>query len=171
MLYAEADFSRRFQVCFLLAGSRSSYSSQHSHAGSDLRPLQSPEHHIEPIYEDRVYQKGPMRSLSQSQAEPPAPGHTATYRTNTGRFFCRFFSKYGSSLPGKKAFSFLQMPQILANPPWRCSQPNSDLFYSQALNIGVLEGMRLSVASEMRWPHWNVSQQCCGFDLRSGTAY
>lgn len=73
---------------FLLTGSRSSYSSQHSHTGSDLRPLQSPEHHIEPIYEDRVYQKGPMRSLSQSQAEPPAPGHTGTYRTNTGRFLC-----------------------------------------------------------------------------------
>lgn len=74
---------------FLLIGSRSSYSSQHSHTGSDLRPLQSPEHHIEPIYEDRVYQKGPMRSLSQSQAEPPAPGHTGTYRTNTGKFLYR----------------------------------------------------------------------------------
>lgn len=75
--------------CFLPTGSRSSYSSQHSHTGSDLRPLQSPEHHIEPIYEDRVYQKGPMRSLSQSQAEPPAPGHTGTYRTNTGKFLSR----------------------------------------------------------------------------------
>uniref|UniRef100_A0A8C1NHH1 Catenin (cadherin-associated protein), delta 2b n=1 Tax=Cyprinus carpio TaxID=7962 RepID=A0A8C1NHH1_CYPCA len=34
--------------------SRGSYSSQHSHLGSELRPLQSPEHHIDPIYEDRV---------------------------------------------------------------------------------------------------------------------
>ncbi|KAF5880075.1 catenin delta-2-like isoform X1, partial [Clarias magur] len=79
-LYATATLQRPGS----LAGSRSSYSSQHSHAGSDLRPLQSPEHHIEPIYEERVYQKGPMRSLSQSQAEPPTPGHTGTYRTNTG---------------------------------------------------------------------------------------
>ncbi|XP_060718310.1 catenin delta-2 isoform X3 [Tachysurus vachellii] len=78
-LYATATLQRPGS----LAGSRSSYSSQHSHTGSDLRPLQSPEHHIEPIYEDRVYQKGPMRSLSQSQAEPPAPGHAGTYRTNT----------------------------------------------------------------------------------------
>ncbi|XP_062842063.1 catenin delta-2-like [Trichomycterus rosablanca] len=78
-LYATATLQRPGS----LAGSRSSYSSQHSHAGSDLRPLQSPEHHIEPIYEDRVYQKGPMRSLSQSQAEPLPPGHTGTYRTNT----------------------------------------------------------------------------------------
>ncbi|KAF7691611.1 catenin delta-2 isoform X1 [Silurus meridionalis] len=78
-LYATATLQRPGS----LAGSRSSYSSQHSHAAPDLRPLQSPEHHIEPIYEDRVYQKGPMRSLSQSQAEPPGPGHTGTYRTNT----------------------------------------------------------------------------------------
>uniref|UniRef100_A0A8B9KH48 Catenin (cadherin-associated protein), delta 2a n=1 Tax=Astyanax mexicanus TaxID=7994 RepID=A0A8B9KH48_ASTMX len=63
--------------------SRGSYSSQHSHLGPELRPLQSPEHHIDPIYEDRVYQKAQMRSLSQSQGEPLPPGHTGTYRTNT----------------------------------------------------------------------------------------
>ncbi|NXO01859.1 CTND2 protein, partial [Rhinopomastus cyanomelas] len=64
-------------------GSRASYSSQHSHLGSDLRALQSPEHHIDPIYEDRVYQKPPMRSLSQSQGDPLQPAHTGTYRTST----------------------------------------------------------------------------------------
>ncbi|MBN3287567.1 CTND2 protein, partial [Polyodon spathula] len=68
-----------------LAGSRGSYSSQHSHLGSELRTLQSPEHHIDPIYEDRVYQKHPMRSLSQSQGDPLQPGHTGTYRTSTGK--------------------------------------------------------------------------------------
>nr|XP_033785724.1 catenin delta-2 isoform X2 [Geotrypetes seraphini] len=67
----------------LAAGSRASYSSQHSHLGSELRSLQSPEHHIGPIYEDRVYQKPPMRSLSQSQGDPLQPAHTATYRTST----------------------------------------------------------------------------------------
>uniref|UniRef100_A0A8C9SS30 Catenin delta 2 n=1 Tax=Scleropages formosus TaxID=113540 RepID=A0A8C9SS30_SCLFO len=61
-------------------GSRGSYSSQHSHLGSELRPLQSPEHHINPIYEDRVYQKPPLRSLSQSQGDPLQPG---SYCTNT----------------------------------------------------------------------------------------
>uniref|UniRef100_A0A8C9VLW3 Catenin delta 2 n=1 Tax=Scleropages formosus TaxID=113540 RepID=A0A8C9VLW3_SCLFO len=60
--------------------SRGSYSSQHSHLGSELRPLQSPEHHINPIYEDRVYQKPPLRSLSQSQGDPLQPG---SYCTNT----------------------------------------------------------------------------------------
>uniref|UniRef100_A0A8B9RE16 Catenin (cadherin-associated protein), delta 2a n=1 Tax=Astyanax mexicanus TaxID=7994 RepID=A0A8B9RE16_ASTMX len=78
-LYATATLQRPGS----LAGSRGSYSSQHSHLGPELRPLQSPEHHIDPIYEDRVYQKAQMRSLSQSQGEPLPPGHTGTYRTNT----------------------------------------------------------------------------------------
>ncbi|XP_004380344.1 catenin delta-2 isoform X1 [Trichechus manatus latirostris] len=64
-------------------GSRASYSSQHGHLGPELRALQSPEHHIDPIYEDRVYQKPPMRSLSQSQGDSLPPAHTGTYRTST----------------------------------------------------------------------------------------
>ncbi|KAM6908191.1 catenin delta-2 [Lycodopsis pacificus] len=57
--------------------SRGSYSSQHSQ--EPLRPLGSPEHHIDPIYEERVYHnKGPMRSLSQSQGPDTGP-----YRNNT----------------------------------------------------------------------------------------
>ncbi|XP_067323645.1 catenin delta-2 isoform X5 [Anolis sagrei] len=79
-LYASATLQRPGS---LAAGSRSSYTSQHSHLGSDLRSLQSPEHHIDPIYEDRVYQKPPMRSLSQSQGDPLQPAHTGTYRTST----------------------------------------------------------------------------------------
>ncbi|XP_042320926.1 catenin delta-2 isoform X2 [Sceloporus undulatus] len=79
-LYATASLQRPGS---LAAGSRASYTSQHSHLGSDLRALQSPEHHIDPIYEDRVYQKPPMRSLSQSQGDPLQPAHTGTYRTST----------------------------------------------------------------------------------------
>nr|XP_031359830.1 catenin delta-2 isoform X6 [Lonchura striata domestica] len=79
-LYATATLQRPGS---LAAGSRASYSSQHSHLGSELRTLQSPEHHIDPIYEDRVYQKPPMRSLSQSQGDPLQPAHTGTYRTST----------------------------------------------------------------------------------------
>uniref|UniRef100_A0A8C5R4F1 Catenin delta 2 n=1 Tax=Leptobrachium leishanense TaxID=445787 RepID=A0A8C5R4F1_9ANUR len=79
-LYATATLQRPGS---LAAGSRTSYTSQHSHLGSELRGLQSPEHHIDPIYEDRVYQKPPMRSLSQSQGDPLLPVHTSAYRTNT----------------------------------------------------------------------------------------
>uniref|UniRef100_A0A6Q2ZBL1 Catenin (cadherin-associated protein), delta 2b n=1 Tax=Esox lucius TaxID=8010 RepID=A0A6Q2ZBL1_ESOLU len=62
-LYANATLGRPGS----LAGSRGSYSSQHSHLGSEMRPLQSPEHHIDPIYEDRVYQKPSLRGLNHSQ--------------------------------------------------------------------------------------------------------
>uniref|UniRef100_A0A673AZX5 Catenin (cadherin-associated protein), delta 2b n=1 Tax=Sphaeramia orbicularis TaxID=375764 RepID=A0A673AZX5_9TELE len=57
--------------------SRGSYSSQHSHLGSELRPLQSPEHHIDPIYEDRVYTKSSLRGQGKlwgRHAAPPSPG-------------------------------------------------------------------------------------------------
>ncbi|ELK09258.1 Catenin delta-2 [Pteropus alecto] len=79
-LYATATLQRPGS---LAAGSRASYSSQHGHLGPELRALQSPEHHIDPIYEDRVYQKPPMRSLSQSQGDPLPPALTGTYRTST----------------------------------------------------------------------------------------
>ncbi|XP_056376103.1 catenin delta-2 isoform X2 [Hyla sarda] len=79
-LYATATLQRPGS---LAAGSRASYTSQHSHIGPELRPLQSPEHQIEPIYEERVFQKPQMRSLSQSQGEPVLPAHTTSYRTNT----------------------------------------------------------------------------------------
>ncbi|XP_041670652.1 catenin delta-2 [Cheilinus undulatus] len=72
-LYATATLQRPGS----LAGSRGSYSSQHSQ--EPLRPLGSPEHHIDPIYEERVYHnKGPMRSLSQSQGPDTGP-----FRNNT----------------------------------------------------------------------------------------
>uniref|UniRef100_A0A3P9JUK4 Catenin delta-2 n=1 Tax=Oryzias latipes TaxID=8090 RepID=A0A3P9JUK4_ORYLA len=78
-LYANATLQRPGS----LAGSRGSYSSQHSHLGSELRPLQSPEHHIDPIYEDRVYTKPNLRGqgklrqsfdLTPLHTAPPSPG-------------------------------------------------------------------------------------------------
>ncbi|XP_037538055.1 catenin delta-2b [Nematolebias whitei] len=64
-LYANATLKRPGS----LAGSRGSYSSQHTHLGAELRPLQSPEHHIDPIYEDRVYTKPNLRGQA-----PSSPG-------------------------------------------------------------------------------------------------
>uniref|UniRef100_A0A674CE61 Catenin (cadherin-associated protein), delta 2b n=1 Tax=Salmo trutta TaxID=8032 RepID=A0A674CE61_SALTR len=78
-LYANATLGRPGS----LAGSRGSYSSQHSHLGSELRPLQSPEHHIDPIYEDRVYQKPSLRNLNQNQA-PSSPGVDSIPLQRTG---------------------------------------------------------------------------------------
>uniref|UniRef100_A0A1A8J6V1 Catenin (Cadherin-associated protein), delta 2b n=1 Tax=Nothobranchius kuhntae TaxID=321403 RepID=A0A1A8J6V1_NOTKU len=66
-LYANATLKRPGSLAD--RGSRGSYSSQHSHLGSELRPLQSPEHHIGPIYEDRVYTKPNLRGQA-----PSSPG-------------------------------------------------------------------------------------------------
>ncbi|KAM3929743.1 catenin delta-2 isoform 4-T4 [Leptodactylus fuscus] len=107
-LYATATLQRPGS---LAAGSRASFTSQHSHIAPELRPLQSPEHHIEPIYEDRVYQKPPMRSLSQSQGDPILPAHTTSYRTNTDLvnhfceqilsfLLCPYFPVVAPSSPG-----------------------------------------------------------------------
>uniref|UniRef100_A0A8C2L5G6 Catenin (cadherin-associated protein), delta 2b n=1 Tax=Cyprinus carpio TaxID=7962 RepID=A0A8C2L5G6_CYPCA len=85
-LYANATLQRPGS----LAGSRGSYSSQHSHLGSELRPLQSPEHHIDPIYEDRVYQKAPLRNFNQGQEHhgsstvPSSPGVDSIPLQRTG---------------------------------------------------------------------------------------
>nr|XP_061821537.1 catenin delta-2-like isoform X2 [Nerophis lumbriciformis] len=100
-LYATATLQRPGS----LAASRGSYSSQHSQ--EPLRPLGSPEHHIDPIYEERVYHnKGPMRSLSQSQGPDTGP-----YRNNTdfshhvhehvlSYVLCPYFPAIAPSSPG-----------------------------------------------------------------------
>uniref|UniRef100_A0A673WXS3 Catenin (cadherin-associated protein), delta 2b n=1 Tax=Salmo trutta TaxID=8032 RepID=A0A673WXS3_SALTR len=74
-LYANATLGRPGS----LAGSRGSYSSQHSHLGSELRPLQSPEHHIDPIYEDR-----PLPCCAGTTTTPSSPGVDSTPLQRTG---------------------------------------------------------------------------------------
>lgn len=49
------------------AGVRSSYASQHSQLGQDLRSAISPDRHIAPIYEDRTFQGPLYRSPSHNQ--------------------------------------------------------------------------------------------------------
>uniref|UniRef100_A0A8D3BC00 Catenin delta 2 n=1 Tax=Scophthalmus maximus TaxID=52904 RepID=A0A8D3BC00_SCOMX len=111
-LYATATLQRPGS----LAGSRGSYSSQHSQ--EPLRPLGSPEHQIDPIYEERVYHnKGPMRSLSQSQGSdsgpyrnntaPSSPGvdsaplqRTASHSTGTGNYGRGGTNNYATVGPG-----------------------------------------------------------------------
>ncbi|XP_051260310.1 plakophilin-4 isoform X4 [Dicentrarchus labrax] len=50
-----------------LTGVRSSYASQHSQLGQDLRSTISPDRHIAPIYEDRTFQGPLYRSPSHTQ--------------------------------------------------------------------------------------------------------
>uniref|UniRef100_A0A3Q3MK55 Catenin (cadherin-associated protein), delta 2b n=1 Tax=Mastacembelus armatus TaxID=205130 RepID=A0A3Q3MK55_9TELE len=82
-LYANATLQRPGS----LAGSRGSYSSQHSHLGSELRPLQSPEHHIDPIYEDRVYTKPNLRGQAPSSpGVDPIPLQRTGSQSTAGTF-------------------------------------------------------------------------------------
>lgn len=54
-------------LCPGSAGMRSSYASQHSQLGQDLRSAISPDRHIAPIYEDRTFQGPLYRSPSHNQ--------------------------------------------------------------------------------------------------------
>uniref|UniRef100_A0A8C3SY94 Catenin delta 2 n=1 Tax=Chelydra serpentina TaxID=8475 RepID=A0A8C3SY94_CHESE len=114
-------------------GSRASYSSQHSQLGSELRALQSPEHHIDPIYEDRVYQKPPMRSLSQSQGDPLQPTHTGTYRTSTAPSSPGVDSvplqRTGSQHGTQNATSTFQRASYAAGPASNYADPYRQLQY------------------------------------------
>ncbi|XP_022074253.1 plakophilin-4 isoform X5 [Acanthochromis polyacanthus] len=60
-----------------LAGMRSSYASQHSQLGQDLRSTMSPDRHIAPIYEDRTFQGPLYRSPSHTQ-------QSTLYRSTSG---------------------------------------------------------------------------------------
>ncbi|KAK6293017.1 hypothetical protein J4Q44_G00365180 [Coregonus suidteri] len=128
-LYATATLQRPGS----LAGSRSSYSSQHSHCGPDLRPLGSPDHNKEPIYEDRVnhYHKGPLRGLGNNTA-PSSPGvdsaSTASRQPqcwesshSAGGSYGRGVSKnYATVGPGYTAEAYATDPYA-ADPTVHCS--------------------------------------------------
>ncbi|KAI5618599.1 plakophilin-4 isoform X1, partial [Silurus asotus] len=60
-----------------LTGLRSSFASQHSHHGADLRSTVSPDRHIGPIYEDRAFH-GPL------YRSPSHITHSPLYRSSSG---------------------------------------------------------------------------------------
>lgn len=60
-----------------LTGMRSSYASQHSPLGQDMRSAISPDRHIAPIYEDQTFQGPLYRSPSHTQ-------HGTLYRSTSG---------------------------------------------------------------------------------------
>ncbi|XP_040404130.1 catenin delta-2 isoform X6 [Cygnus olor] len=164
----------------LAAGSRASYSSQHSHLGSELRALQSPEHHIDPIYEDRVYQKPPMRSLSQSQGDPLQPAHTGTYRTSTAPSSPGVDSvplqRTGSQHGTQNATATFQRASYAAGPasnyadPYRQLQycPSVESPYSKSGPAIPPEGTLArspSIDSIQKDPRESFTMQACYFDI------
>ncbi|XP_058520489.1 plakophilin-4 isoform X13 [Ochotona princeps] len=65
-----------------LTGLRSSYASQHSQLGQDLRSAVSPDLHITPIYEGRTYYSPVYRSPNHATVELQG-SQTALYRTGS----------------------------------------------------------------------------------------
>uniref|UniRef100_A0A1A8VJM3 Catenin (Cadherin-associated protein), delta 2b n=1 Tax=Nothobranchius furzeri TaxID=105023 RepID=A0A1A8VJM3_NOTFU len=152
-LYANATLKRPGS----LAGSRGSYSSQHSHLGSELRPLQSPEHHIGPIYEDRVYTKPSLRGQA-----PSSPGVDPIPLQRTGSQSTAATFQRGSFATGSGAADY-------ANP-YRTLQfcPSTESPYSKsgpALPPEAALGRSPSVDSIQKDPRydpeflvWNQNQ-------------
>ncbi|KAK9410652.1 plakophilin-4 [Crotalus adamanteus] len=67
-----------------LTGLRSSYASQHSQLGQELRSTVSPDLHISPIYEGRPYYSPVYHSPSHGTGDVPQGSQTALYRTGSG---------------------------------------------------------------------------------------
>ncbi|XP_070587665.1 plakophilin-4 isoform X4 [Erythrolamprus reginae] len=66
-----------------LTGLRSSYASQHSQLGQELRSNVSPDLHITPIYEGRPYYSPVYHSPSHGTGDIPQGSQTALYRTGS----------------------------------------------------------------------------------------
>lgn len=75
--------SKFLNVIFPPVGLRSSYASQHSQLGQDLRSAVSPDLHITPIYEGRTYYSPVYRSPNHGTVELQG-SQTALYRTGSG---------------------------------------------------------------------------------------
>ncbi|KAM6465264.1 plakophilin-4 isoform 2-T2 [Liasis olivaceus] len=67
-----------------LTGLRSSYASQHSQLGQELRSNVSPDLHITPIYEGRPYYSPVYHSPSHGTGDIHQGSQTALYRTGSG---------------------------------------------------------------------------------------
>ncbi|CAJ1071488.1 catenin delta-2b isoform X7 [Xyrichtys novacula] len=112
-LYANATLQRPGS----LAGSRGSYSSQHSHLGSELRPLQSPEHHIDPIYEDRVYTKPNLRGQAPSSpGVDPIPLQRTGSQSATATFQRGSFATGGGAADYANPYRTLQFCPSTESP-------------------------------------------------------
>ncbi|XP_008431263.1 catenin delta-2b isoform X5 [Poecilia reticulata] len=114
-LYANATLQRPGSLAG--RGSRGSYSSQHSHLGSELRPLQSPEHHIDPIYEDRVYTKPNLRGQAPSSpGVDPIPLQRTGSQSATGTFQRGSFATGGGAADYANPYRTLQFCPSTESP-------------------------------------------------------
>ncbi|EMP38739.1 Plakophilin-4 [Chelonia mydas] len=97
-----------------LTGLRSSYASQNSQLGQELRSAISPDLHITPIYEGRTYYSPVYRSPNHGAVELHQGSQTALYRTGSG-FENEEFAWRDPELPEVIHMLQHQFPSVQAN--------------------------------------------------------
>ncbi|XP_041857265.1 plakophilin-4-like isoform X4 [Melanotaenia boesemani] len=110
-----------------IQGIRSSYASQHSHLGQDIRSAMSPDRHIAPIYEDRALQGPLYRSPSHTQ-------QSTLYRSSSGVGSLQRTSSQRSAMTYQRNNYALNTAATYADP-YRSAQyrPSDPTYARQAL--------------------------------------
>ncbi|KAM8806835.1 plakophilin-4 [Eudromia elegans] len=110
-----------------LTGLRSSYASQHSQLGQELRSTVSPDLHITPIYEGRTYYSPVYRSPNHGTIELHQGSQAALYRTGSGVGNLQRSSSQRSTLTYQRNNYALSTAATYAEPyrpvPFRLSEP------------------------------------------------
>ncbi|XP_029980731.1 plakophilin-4 isoform X4 [Sphaeramia orbicularis] len=107
-----------------LTGIRSSYASQHSQLGQDLRSAMSPDRHIAPIYEDRTFQGPLYRSPSHTQ-------QSTLYRSASGVGSLQRTSSQRSAMTYQRNNYALNTTATYADPYRSAQYRPSDSNYSR----------------------------------------
>ncbi|NXU53952.1 PKP4 protein, partial [Turnix velox] len=110
-----------------LTGLRSSYASQHSQLGQELRSAVSPDLHITPIYEGRTYYSPLYRSPNHGTVELHQGSQSALYRTGSGVGNLQRSSSQRSTLTYQRTNYGLSSAAPYADPyrplPYRLTEP------------------------------------------------
>ncbi|XP_062354700.1 plakophilin-4 isoform X5 [Cinclus cinclus] len=110
-----------------LTGLRSSYASQHSQLGQELRSAVSPDMHITPIYEGRTFYSPVYRSPTHGTVELHHGSQAALFRTGSGMGNLQRSSSQRSTLTYQRNTYGLPPAAALAEPlralPFRLPEP------------------------------------------------
>ncbi|NXV04645.1 PKP4 protein, partial [Cettia cetti] len=110
-----------------LTGLRSSYASQHSQLGQELRSAVSPDMHITPIYEGRTFYSPVYRSPNHGTIELHHGSQAALFRTGSGMGNLQRSSSQRSTLTYQRNTYGLPTAAALAEPlravPFRLPEP------------------------------------------------
>ncbi|NWW41043.1 PKP4 protein, partial [Panurus biarmicus] len=104
-----------------LTGLRSSYASQHSQLGQELRSAVSPDVHITPIYEGRTFYSPVYRSPNHGTVELHHGSQAALFRTGSGMGNLQRSSSQRSTLTYQRSSFGLAEP--LRAGPFRLPEP------------------------------------------------